>query len=56
MPGFAGSVTDEEIRAVVLYERVAFGGADEAATAGALGLEGAGESTGGGGEEQAASG
>ncbi|MDJ0962067.1 MAG: hypothetical protein QNJ88_15545, partial [Acidimicrobiia bacterium] len=30
MPGYEGSFTPEEIAAVVLYERVAFGGEDRA--------------------------
>jgi mono/diheme cytochrome c family protein len=42
MPGFGGTLTDQEIAAVVLYERVAFGGADPVTEAANCGLTTAG--------------
>jgi mono/diheme cytochrome c family protein len=39
MPAFEGSLTDEEIRSVVLFERVRFGGQDLAAALEDCGLE-----------------
>jgi hypothetical protein len=45
MPAF-GNLAEEELRAVVLYERVAFGGQDLADALGDCGLVSAGESDG----------
>ena len=44
MPGF-GTLTETELRAVVLYERVAFGGEDLAAAEADCGLMEGGEET-----------